>query len=235
MSKKEQIIAKLKEVAKIALGTEELKFTDAKTIDGVIIRYEEDELATGVIVSVVDEAGAVLIAPIGSYALEDGTTFDVVDDLGTADNIVTAEENPEVTEENMEETNVPAASAPAVEQTAKSIVETVSKETRFEEEVEAEVETPVEVVAEVTEEVAEPIVAEETFATQKISFEAQIKEVEDKFEAKLKELFTIIESMGTEEEVKTPTTKKDVFKHNDTSKERAKRLKESFDIQIGRK
>lgn len=84
--------------------TIEQNFVDAKLNDGVtIVRYDADVLATGVVVSILDETGAALPLPLGDYILEDGTTFTVVDDLGTVDNVVLAEAEEEV------ETEVPAA------------------------------------------------------------------------------------------------------------------------------
>jgi hypothetical protein len=92
--------------------TTEQNFVDAKLNDGVtIVRYDADVLATGVVVSILDETGAALPLPVGDYILEDGTTFTVVDDLGTIDNVVLAPEK----EEGEENTGEVVAPAPATE------------------------------------------------------------------------------------------------------------------------
>ena len=96
--------------------TTEQNFVDAKLNDGVtIIRYDADALATGVVVSILDETGAALPLPLGDYILEDGTTFTVVDDLGTVDNVVLAPEEEVETEVPAAAPNTaaPMASAPA--------------------------------------------------------------------------------------------------------------------------
>lgn len=87
--------------------TTEQKFTDAKLQDGTtIIRYDAEELEPGVIVSLVDPSG-VLPLPKGDYVLEDGTTFSIVDDMGTADNVT------EPTETQATEGTEPAMETPA--------------------------------------------------------------------------------------------------------------------------
>jgi hypothetical protein len=92
--------------------TTEQNFVDAKLNDGVtIVRYDADVLTTGVVVSILDETGAALPLPAGDYILEDGTTFTVVDDLGTIDNVVLAPEK----EEGEENTGEVVAPAPATE------------------------------------------------------------------------------------------------------------------------
>lgn len=97
--------------------TTKQNFVDAKLNDGVtIIRYDADVLATGVVVSILDETGAALPLPAGDYILEDGTTFTVVDELGTIDNVVLAPETETEGEVPAAEpaTETPMASAPAV-------------------------------------------------------------------------------------------------------------------------
>ena len=90
--------------------TTEQKFIDEKLNDGTtIISYDAEQLETGVIVFILDEAGQRLPLPLGDYTTENGDTFSVVDDLGTIDNVVLAAEP----EANPEEGDaVPAAPAP---------------------------------------------------------------------------------------------------------------------------
>ena len=241
-SKKDKIMQNLKDLAKNVFSKEETvevvkeveaKFTDNKLADGTIVRYEADVIDTGVVVSVVGEDGSVLPLPAGSYVLEDETTFDVVDDAGTADNVVLKEE------EVMEEVPGAPATAPtavAPVRDAKSIVESIVKETRFKDEVKKE--EKVEVSAEKVGEVEEPVIStEQSFASIEASFKADFKAMEEKVDAQnelIKAMFDIIESYGTESSVKPTATKKDVFKRNVISKERAKELHRSFKEQLGK-
>ena len=232
-SKKDKAMGKLKELATILFGKEETvetvesKFMDNKLADGTIIRYDADAIETGVVVSVVGEDGSVLPLPAGSYVLEDETTFDVVDENGTADNVVIKEE--EVMEETAGAPATPVAEE-APKRDAKSIVESIVKETRFEENKE------VEVKAEEVVEVEEPVVStEDSFAATKAEFKKDIEAVEAKIEKQndlLKEMFTIIEGYGKESEVKPTETKKAVFKRNVISKERAAELRKNFKAQL---
>lgn len=91
--------------------TTEQKFTDAKLQDGTtIIRYDGEYIEQGMQVFLVDPTG-VLPLPKGDYVLENGTTFSIVDDNGTADNVVEA---PETTAtEPAEDANPEAAMPPA--------------------------------------------------------------------------------------------------------------------------
>lgn len=219
MSNRESVISKLKELAKTVLNTDkvELKFTDNKLSDGSIIRYDADDLATGVVVSIVVEDGSVLPLPIGSYSLEDGTTFDVVSEDGTIDNVVTAEEPAEV-EDAPAEMEEKQATAEA-KQLAKSIVESVVKETRFEAEPEN------------TEEVATTEMEfEKIKKSNKMEFEALNKKVEEQG-VLIKEMFKIIEDFGKTDSVDSVETKKNVFKE---AKKRltAKELKALFNSQL---
>jgi len=97
-----------------AVPTEEIvsteqKFVDEKLNDGVtVIRYDADQLATGVLVSLIDASGQVLPLPSGDYTTQNGDTFSVVDDMGTIDNVVLAPEP----EANPEEGQTPAAEMP---------------------------------------------------------------------------------------------------------------------------
>ena len=234
VSKKDKIMTALKDLAKIALGTDEAKvvdsveskFMDNKLADGTIIRYDAEVIETGVVVSVVGEDGSVLPLPMGSYVLEDETTFDVVDDAGTADNVVLKE-----TEEVMEEeAGAPAAPAAveAPKRDAKSIVESIVKETRFKDEA---IEADVEVKAEIKAEVAEPtVLVDESFTAVTEAMELRLKKQEDIME----KMMTLIVELSNEGAAAPTETKKNVFKANDTSKKRAKELRNSFREQLGK-
>lgn len=245
--KTDKIIAGLKDLAKIALGSEEVKtieakFTDAKLSDGTIVRYDEEELAQGIIVSVVDESGNVLPLPIGSYELEDGTTFDVVDDSGIIDNIVMGSGEADGEMENNDKGVDMEEKAPVTkeaEQAVKSVVETVSKETRFEDE--AKKETKVEAKTETKVEVKEDVLVDESFASVKAEFKKDLDALTEKFEAQSKlltEMFELIDTIGKEEAIKTPETKTNVFKANKrmtVSKEDVRAAKQSFRDQLSGK
>ena len=241
--KTSKIIEGLKDLAKIALGSDsvEAKFTDNKLEDGTIIRYEEEEIAQGVIVSVVDESGNVLPLPIGMYKLEDGTTFEVVDDAGIVDNVVVAEVTEEEStdkEANMEEK---APVTAETEQAVKSVVETVTKETRFEDETKVDATLEVETKVENVAEVKDPAMVDESFASVKAEFKAEVDALTVKVDAQdklIKDIFAIVEGFGTEEEVKTPETKTNVFKKEKrmtVTKEQVKAAKQSFRDQLSGK
>ena len=60
---------------------EEVKLEyQAKLIDGTIIVSSADELAEGSDISILAEDGTTMPLPAGSYEVEDGTTFEVVDE-----------------------------------------------------------------------------------------------------------------------------------------------------------
>lgn len=234
-SKKDKIVAALKNLASVALGTDETveavesKFMDAKLVDGSIVRYDAEILETGVVVMVVGEDGSVLPLPQGTYALEDGTSFDVVDDMGAIDNVVLAEiaeEAPE-TEEVMEESTAVTEAAPV----AKAITESVVKKTEFEAEVETEVEatpvveTEVKAEAEVVEEVI--MVTEESFTAYKAEKDAEVAELKDMVKA----IFTAVEEISKEDVVASTETKTNVFKAA-AKKYTAKEIRRSFQEQL---
>ena len=79
---------------RVALGIEEetiaLAF-EGKLKDGTIIVSEADALAEGVEVMVMTEDGTTIAVPVGSYELEDGTTFEVEEE-GVIASIGEAEE-----------------------------------------------------------------------------------------------------------------------------------------------
>ena len=209
MSNKDEVILALKNLAKAIIPSKEdvvvieEKFMDAKLVDGTIVRYDAEVIATGVIVSVVDEAGMVLPLPLGSYALEDGTTFDVVDASGVADNVVLAEAEvvaPEMPEEM--ENEIPVA--PVAEAKAKTIIESTVKESRFKK--------------------------DEKMESIKLEFASELKTVNEKLEAQdkmIKEMFALIEMLGNEDAAKATETKVNVFK-----KKTAKELQVSFRTQL---
>lgn len=111
MTKLDEAVEKLKALlfkAEQPIEVIEQKFTDQKLEDGVsIISYDAEELAVGVIVYLLDEAGQRLPLPVGDYVTENGDTFTVVDETGVIDNVVLA---PEV--EETEEVAAPAVAAP---------------------------------------------------------------------------------------------------------------------------
>jgi len=212
MSKKDEVIAKLKELASVVLAktevtTEEMKFTDAKLTDGTIIRYDTEVLEVGVIVSIVGTDASVLPAPMGSYELEDGTTFDVVDVSGIIDNVVIAPEETPV----VPEVEAPAAMedalpvAPVAKQVAKKIIESTIKESQFK-------------------------AMEEKNELKKVEFSNQLKEVNEKLEKQselINSMFALIQKLGEEDGAATVAVT-NVFKQK-TFKE----LKESFKKQLG--
>lgn len=92
--------------------TTEQKFKDEKLVDGMtIISYDAEQLAQGVVVFLLDEAGQKLPLPVGDYTTESGSTFTVVDETGAIDNVVVAPEKEEG-EENTGEVVAPKVEAP---------------------------------------------------------------------------------------------------------------------------
>lgn len=97
----------LKERIKVALGiTEEatevkLAF-QAKLVDGTIITSEADEMAVGVMVSILSEDGETTPMPEGTYELEDGTKF-TVDAEGMVAEIADVEEEVDADHKDDEE------------------------------------------------------------------------------------------------------------------------------------
>jgi primosomal protein N'' len=97
----------LKERIKVALGiTEEatevkLAF-QAKLVDGTIITSEADDMAVGVMVSILSEDGETTPMPEGTYELEDGTKF-TVDAEGMVAEIADVEEEVDADHKDDEE------------------------------------------------------------------------------------------------------------------------------------
>lgn len=199
--------------------TTEQSFKDAKLEDGVtIIRYEADALATGVVVSLIDESGQVLPLPKGDYVLEDGTTFSIVDDLGTADNVVLAEEKtpeqedemPAMPKEEMPMQEAPAASAAPAKEPKRVIKSQVEEHVfnAFKDEV-------AKTISELTEKLSK-------VELENVELKKQIesgKEIN-------KEMFALVEKMSNEP-VKQPTETIEKFnavKYLRESKEARKQL-----------
>ena len=96
---------------RVALGIEEetiaLAF-EGKLKDGTIIVSEADALAEGVSVMVMTEDGTTIDVPVGSYELEDGTTFVVEEEgiiasMGEAEEVEAGDKDDEDYEEDKEE------------------------------------------------------------------------------------------------------------------------------------
>jgi len=116
--------------------TTEQKFVDEKLADGTtIISYDAEELAQGVVVFLLDEAGQRLPLPVGDYSTENGDTFTVVDETGAIDNVVLAAEP----EANPEEGQAPAPTTPApapMQNTPKRVIKSQVEEHVFSLEIE---------------------------------------------------------------------------------------------------
>lgn len=175
------------------------KFTDAKLADGTtIIRYDAEELAIGVPVMVVSDAGALAI-PDGDYVTDMGDKFTTVGGVVTA--YVEAPEPVEVPE--------PTPAQAMTEAQAKSIIESVIKESHF---VNEDF-----VITKVAELIAVKDSEIETlktgFATQKDNSEKELKEIKEKYESinakfqKAVELIEKIAEMPSTPAAETPKTK----------------------------
>lgn len=118
--------------------TTEQKFKDEKLVDGMtIISYDAEELAQGVVVYLLDEAGQKLPLPVGDYTTESGSTFTVVDETGAIDNVVLKEaevETPDNTGEVVA-TETPAP-APTAQATPKRVIKSQVEEHVFSLEIE---------------------------------------------------------------------------------------------------
>lgn len=90
---------------RVALGIEEetiaLAF-EGKLKDGTIIVSEADALAEGVEVMVMTEDGTTIAVPVGSYEMEDGTTFEIEEE-GVIASMGVAEEVEAEDDEDYEE------------------------------------------------------------------------------------------------------------------------------------
>jgi len=180
MEKRETLKDKLKSGAKEVLALfdskeekVESKFKEEMLDDNAtVISYDGDMLADGILVSVVDTNGSLLPMPVGKYATADGTTFEILDENGTAGNVLAAEE--ETTEDVEQEATAPVSKE--AEQAVKRTVETVTKETEFKAEDVVEVKSEDEEVAadeDITEAPTMESVSTEEFAAVKIELAEQ--------------------------------------------------------------
>ena len=110
---------------KVALGME-VQLAQMKLDDGVTV-LEANEFVAGEAVSVLTEDEQMIALPVGEYILEDGMTLVVLEEgiIAEIKETVAEEEAPE--EEEVAATVKPEAT-PAL---PKSIIESVSKETKF--------------------------------------------------------------------------------------------------------
>lgn len=131
MSDQKTVIQEIKNLmVKFGFMSEELKFAEAKLVDGTIVKVEGD-LVEGAAVKVVTEE-AEIPAPDGVHELEDGTKVETKDGVIVKVEKVEAEPEVEVevemeTEEKMEdvpvEAEVPAEVADVAEPVVNAIVE----------------------------------------------------------------------------------------------------------------
>jgi hypothetical protein len=200
--------------------TTEQSFMDEKLNDGVtVIRYDAEELATGVVVNLIDANGQVLPLPAGDYTTENGDTFTVVDDMGTIDNVVLAAE-PEMMPE---EGQVPAAPMPApVAQKVENIPSTPTSNASGNN---VQNLTPKRVIkSQVTEHVFSIELENEVV---EVDLSAMFKKVEDENKALKevnKQMFAVIEKFS-ETPVSKPTESKKKFSVSDAQREYRDSLK----------
>lgn len=196
--------------------TTEQNFVDEKLNDGTtIIRYDAEELATGVVVNLVDASGQVLPLPAGDYTTVDGDTFTVVDDLGTIDNVVLVPDAQEGTP-----TEVPAAPA---DTSAPMEVQNVPTKTGNDATASG---APKRIIkSQVTEHVFSIELENEVI---EVDLSAMFKKIEDENTALKnlnKEMFSVIEKMS-ELPVSTPTESKKKFNPSEANKSFRDSLKE---------
>lgn len=196
---------------KEAFMTSEQKFVDAKLNDGVtIIRYDGDKLDIGVAVLAVTEQGAIAI-PDGDYTLEDGTMFSIANGVVSAVTPMAGEEM-----NNDAEVKAPAAAQPMTEAKAKSIIESVIKESRFATE---------DFVAEQLKEIT---TVKESFAIQKSEDDIIISELKTEVEKQketLKQMFSLLEEMAGEPAAENTEKKKQSFSISEERKRYREDLK----------
>lgn len=189
-------------------------FAEEKLNDGTtVISYEAEKLDVGVAVMAVTESGK-LPLPDGDYVTESGTEFNV------ANGAVTAVKEAAVAEEGADGAPPAAANmgAPAAQpQAVKSIVESVIKESRFQEQLD-EFKTQIE----------EFTKAKEAFATQKESDSKKIADLEAEVNKNKETLLKAVELLNQiAEEPSATATDKD--KPKPTAKVKtAKELSEEF-------
>ena len=110
----------------------QVKFmAEAKLADGTIIMTPSDEWASGVEIFVIAEDGEAMPLPVGTYEVEGGASI-IVENEGVIASYTPAEMEEEPEAEDLNKTkNVEQEAAPAP--SPKSIIESVSKEMKFEE------------------------------------------------------------------------------------------------------
>ena len=111
---------------KVGLKAEEVKLAQMKLDDGVTV-LEANEFVAGEAVSVLTEDEQMIALPVGEYILEDGMTLVVLEEGTIAEIKETVAEEEAPAEEEVAATVKPEAT-PAL---PKSIIESVSKETKF--------------------------------------------------------------------------------------------------------
>ena len=178
------------------------KFETAKLNDGVTEIEWEGDMQTGTIVFVIDSQGGKLPLPVGQYQLEDGSTFEIVDEVGTADNVVlTAAPQGE----NPAQVESAPATAPEMSQAPvaqpKSVIKSQIEEHRFD--AQKEIET---LRSSMEAKLAEVNEKFEAIAKENVSLKADL----DKSKELNKETFAIINQIA-DEPSKQPTEQKQVF------------------------
>tara|TARA_R100001244_G_scaffold63542_1_gene52766 strand:- start:1563 stop:2813 length:1251 start_codon:yes stop_codon:yes gene_type:complete len=209
--KKKELFEGLKSLVSKYLPKEEVvevKMTENILVDGeTMVVYDAEVIATGIVVSLVDSEGQLQAMPQGSYELQDGTTFDIVDEEGTADNVVLAEAPAEEGAEPAEE--APAATGADMKESnatgqAKRVVKTTIEESNFNKEEMKEINEKFEAL----NKKVEALEAEKAeFAKVK---ESELKAKEDT-DNKLKELFELVEKFGAEPAAKPTVSKPKKF------------------------
>jgi len=211
------------------------KFIDEKLQDGTtIISYDADQLATGVIVNILDSEGQRLPLPSGEYVTQNGDTFTVVDDLGTIDNVVLAPEpetNPEEgqtapTPEAMVDKKVACVKCGTMTDPAQPCIKCGSVE-HLNPPSEIPVATPKRVIK---SQVEEHVFSLEIEGVEKIEvdFSSMFKKINDEninLKEVNKQMFDIISKMA-EEPVAKPTEQKQKFSAMDATKSYKQSMKE---------
>jgi hypothetical protein len=178
--------------------TLQVKMTEAVLQDGeTMVSYDAEVIATGVVVNLVVDGGQLQAMPQGSYVLQDGTSFDIVDEDGMADNVVLAEAPTEETEQGEQ----PAATGADMAtkeptQVAKKVIESTVKESHFNEQEMKEIEKLKEDFKALSEKFEALTLEKAEFATAK-----------EESDNKVNELFELVKKIG-EQPAAEPTEKK---------------------------
>jgi len=180
---KSKILDALK-LIKEAFITTTQTFTDEKLNDGVtIIRYDVPELAVGASIMVVTDAGAIAI-PDGDYTTANGVTFTTAGGVIT---IVSGAPEGDMAKKPNAQAQAPAPAQGMNEAQAKSIIESIIKESRFATE------------DFVTEYVKELTTVKETFANQKTESEKSfndLKQAHELLQAQFSKALELIEKIA---------------------------------------